>query len=493
MTDAADRVFHTLELAQQIVFELELKDFFRALAITRALWEGQIPDCVWEEHFMRLGYPDYAIRRTSQPLRACYMCISQAIDAINHEVSPSSTLLKMKDKCGGKFVYSRCHEDMTAPLVFQSSWFGFDVTDVFMLDLEELRLLHAKTKTSPDYLTFKGSTVIGFEYKNQHDDIDNAEVGGEDSEADEESDEDEDREFSYETLQYGGAKYVVLRKLEDWSLIAKFDPKHSGINESACWWKNFRLYDEFLIVSYHLGQEKTLFEIWDSKGSKHGEIVFPAFAVYQYDYHSSFGNHYLTIYALPNRTPKIAQTWNLDRVELVFEHTMSEENLHLQARNGILYKYSWRDPLPVDYWAVDGRSISRKASEMLWKFSPLSGRAFSDGTKVIWEDWLTLYTSEGDIVRRYDLKNNEDEGCYLEGGILFDRFFFSIFWFEESSCASLVVYSKTGEELTSMLLERQDRVFTWFVDVMGRLVLVYEDDECQMDELEMIDFRGISV
>ncbi|KAJ0148720.1 NAD-specific glutamate dehydrogenase [Fusarium oxysporum f. sp. albedinis] len=76
MANSADRVFHTLELAQQIVFELELKDFFRALSITKRLWESQVPNHVWEEHLMRLGYPLQAIRQTSYSLKTCYTRIS---------------------------------------------------------------------------------------------------------------------------------------------------------------------------------------------------------------------------------------------------------------------------------------------------------------------------------------------------------------------------------------------------------------------------------
>jgi hypothetical protein len=88
MANSADRVFHTLELAQQIVFELELKDFCRTLSITKRLWESKVPDHVWEEQLMRLGYPRHDIRRTSHPLRTCYRSVSQAADDISHGVKP---------------------------------------------------------------------------------------------------------------------------------------------------------------------------------------------------------------------------------------------------------------------------------------------------------------------------------------------------------------------------------------------------------------------
>jgi hypothetical protein len=44
-----------------------------------------------------------------------------------------------------------------------------------------------------------------------------------------------------------------------------------------------------------------------------------------------------------------------------------------------------------------------------------------------------------------------------------------------------------------MLLERQDRWYTWFVDILGRLVIVYGDADGGLDELEIVDFRGILV
>ena len=76
-----------------------------------------------------------------------------------------------------------------------------------------------------------------------------------------------------------------------------------------------------------------------------------------------------------------------------------------------------------EYWAVDGRPISRKVAEM--EFNSDHSRKFSDGSRILWEKWLTLYTKEGDVVQRFKVKQVEGQ-YYLEAGILFDRFIFCI-------------------------------------------------------------------
>ncbi|CZS82652.1 unnamed protein product [Fusarium graminearum] len=119
----ADRVFHILEIAQLIVCELELKDLFRALPITRDLWEtrDKIPDRVWAHHLRRLGYPDYVIRDTSYCLRTSYISIAQAVHGISRGVRPKSERIITKDYGKGKYIRLSCEGNMEPPLMFLSS------------------------------------------------------------------------------------------------------------------------------------------------------------------------------------------------------------------------------------------------------------------------------------------------------------------------------------------------------------------------------------
>ncbi|KAM0201730.1 hypothetical protein ACHAPA_003828 [Fusarium lateritium] len=455
MANSADQVFHTLELAQQIVYELELKDLFRALPITKGLWESKVPDYVWEEHLERLGYPSHVMQETSQSLRTSYLCISQAVDAISRGVSPVSTIDKIGLKRQKPFINASCEKDMVPPLVCQSSSSDFTTCDIYTLDCGELRLLHADKSMAPKCLAFNGASVMGWEPEH----------------------------------------YIVVRKLEDWSLMSRFENNILlNVDAGSAEWE---VYEDFIISHYSFrpegaDQRHTMVEFWDNRGSKRGEVVFPTGG--SINYYSYKGNHYVTI-----SSRWLIQSWNLKSLELDYEYAISEEDqndgLYIVIREGIIFQWNISNPesRKLDYWAADGRHVTRKLSSMILKFDPDWGRIFSDGSRVTWRSWLTLYDNEGEVVKRSDLKNNLRVGDALRGGILFDRFFFSIFHFEESSCASLVIYSKTGEELTSMLLERQDRWYTWFVDILGRLVIVYGDADGGLDELEIVDFRGILV
>ncbi|EYB24898.1 hypothetical protein FG05_04373 [Fusarium graminearum] len=119
----ADRVSHILEIAQLIVCELELKDLFRALPITRDLWEtrDKIPDRVWAHHLRRLGYPDYVIRDTPYCLRTSYISIAQAVHGISRGVRPKSERIITKDYGKVKYIRLSCEGNMEPPLMFLSS------------------------------------------------------------------------------------------------------------------------------------------------------------------------------------------------------------------------------------------------------------------------------------------------------------------------------------------------------------------------------------
>ncbi|KAJ4267334.1 hypothetical protein NW762_003438 [Fusarium torreyae] len=454
MASSADRVFHTLELAQQIVYELEIKDLFKALPITKALWTSNAPDYIWREHLSRLGFLDYALQ-TSYCLRTLYLRISQTIDAINHGVNPVSTLRKVEKPEGQyDFVITAFEEDMDAPLVSRTSNQDFSINDIYVLNEGGLQLLCKNNAFQPIKHMLRCSSVLGYENNS-----------------------------------------IVIRRLADWSVTARFDLctifGTDNPNIAALRWGIHEGYfiREKLFQKQRRGNLHTLFEIWDKQASKRGEFSYPGNGG-KYFY-SRLGRHYMTAVSVFH-----ARTWNLDSLELVFQYTLSDEDRdeqrYFKYREGIVFLCDGSDiPTFERYWPVDGRQVPRKRAEMIRVSRPGSMREFSDGSRILWSKWLTLYNSEGDKVRRFDLKQNWSEGCYLNGGILFDQFFYSIFHFEESSCASLIVYSKTGDELTSMLLDRQGRSFTCSVDVLGRLVIAYETNELGLDELEIIDFRGI--
>ncbi|EMT62459.1 hypothetical protein FOC4_g10006076 [Fusarium odoratissimum] len=379
MTNSADRVFHTLELAQQIVFELELKDFFRALSITKGLWESQ----------------------------TCYTRISQAADAISHGASPRSNLIRLKNELGGNYTYEYHYDgDMAAPLIG-------DKCNIFAIDLEDPRLLFTDVENFPKDVVFSGTALLGIDYS--VDDID--------------------------------SPPVVLYSLDDWSLITKFTNTHLGNGEMIFWFRDYLLYKNFILISYIMfnqteGVIQTWFDIWDVQGTKRGEIIVTKQGFADDPFHSNADSHYLTILSNPwfEDGQQTIQTWDLERMELTYQCTISQEDMD----NGIVYICD-DSGRTSEHWAVDGRPISRKMADMEWNSD--RSRKFSDGSRIVWAKWLTLYTNEGDVVQRFKAK--QGKGYRLEAGILFDRFFFSISWREKSKHATLMVYSKTGKKLTS--------------------------------------------
>ncbi|PCD28967.1 hypothetical protein AU210_011512 [Fusarium oxysporum f. sp. radicis-cucumerinum] len=462
MANSADRVFHTLELAQQIVFELELKDFFRALSITKRLWESQVPNHVWEEHLMRLGYPLQAIRQTSHSLKTCYTRISQAADAISHGASPRSNLIRLKNELGGNYTYEYHYDgDMAAPLIIQSSSpdKAGDKCNIFAIDLEDPRLLFTDVENFPKDVVLSGTALLGIDYS--VDDID--------------------------------SPPVVLYSLDDWSLITKFTNTHLGNGEMIIWFRDYQLYKNFILISYIMfnqteGVIQTWFDIWDVQGTKRGEIIVAKQGFADDPFHSNADSHYLTILSNPwfEDGQQTIQTWDLERMELTYECTISQadmdEDHSCHTKNGIVYICDGSGRIS-EYWAVDGRPISRKMADMEWNSD--RSRKFSDGSRIVWAKWLTLYTNEGDVVQRFKVK--QGKGYCLEAGILFDRFIFSISWREKSKHATLMVYSKTGKKLTSSRVAVRGRCLRWFIDIAGRLVLIWDTCTC----MEIVDFRGL--
>ncbi|KAF5590947.1 hypothetical protein FPANT_5853 [Fusarium pseudoanthophilum] len=465
MANSADRVFHTLELAQQIVFELELKDFFRALLITKGLWESRIPNHVWEEHLMRLGYPLHTIRQTRHSLKSCYMSISQAADAISHGVSPGSNLRRLEDELGGNHRYEYHYDgDMAAPLIIQSTPPDkvSDKCNIFAIDVEDLRLLFTDVENFPRGVVFNGTALLGLDHS-------------------------------------AGDIYtppVVLYNLDDWSLVNKFTIPRPSNDENMNWLRDYQLYNNFIVVTSVIFNQaedliQTSFDVWDVQGTKHGEIIVPDEQGFADDpFHSNDGRHYLTILSNPlfeNRLQTTIQTWDLERMELTYKYTISQEDMDkdhcCHTTNGIVYICDDSEKVS-EYWAVDGRPISRKVAEM--EFNSDHSRKFSDGSRIAWEKWLTLYTKEGDVVQRFKVKQVLGQ-YYLEAGILFDRFIFCISWREKSKYATLMVYSKTGEKLTRTRLDVRGCCLRWFIDIAGRLVLIWDRSLC----IEIIDFCGL--
>ncbi|KAF4503157.1 hypothetical protein FAGAP_588 [Fusarium agapanthi] len=463
MANSADRVFHTLELAQQIVFELELKDFFRALSITKGLWESRVPNHVWEEHLMRLGYPLHTIRQTRHSLESCYMSISQAADAISHGVSPGSNRMRLEDELGGNHRYEYHYDgDMAAPLIIQSSPpdKASDKCNIFAIDLEDLRLLFTDIENIPKDVVFNGTILLGVDHS--LDDIE--------------------------------SPPVVLYSLDDWSLTNKLINTRLSNDENINWLGDYQLYHNFILITHVMFNQtmdvtETWMDIWDVEGTKRGEIIIPEQGVADDPFHSDDGSHYLTILSSPSldNVPRTMQTWDLERMELTYECTISQEDVDqnhgYHTTNGVVYICDDLAEIS-EYWAVDGRPISRKVAEM--EFNSGYSRKFSDGSRIVWDKWLTLYTKEGDVVQRFKVKQVYGYYC-LEAGILFDRFIFSISWREKSKHATLMIYSKTGEKLTRTRLDVRGRCLRWFIDIAGRLVLIWDMSTC----MEIVDFRGL--
>lgn len=484
-------MFHTLELAQQIVYELELGDLFRALSITKELWESRVPDRVWIDHLRRLGYPDYVIRNTSYCLRTCYLSISQAVAGIRGCVALVFKQTKMETVRKKRYMRSSCAQQMEPPFVFQSSH-RHGGGDFYILDGDDLSLVKTDVLALPSKRVFIGSHGMATE----------------DSES------------------------LAVHRLDNWSLTATYpnNPYSAEYTDSRT--RDWHFYDKFIVIIYLPSAsepiENDLIEFWEQKGLKRGESIifdrknlvptsihgfgnpnfFCLLPVYPYlretdgllsrfrceriHYYSNQTNHYLTYV-----TKSHVKSWNLDTLEVVLEHSLSEEDNErgyiFAASEGVVFLGSllqirWK-------WTVDGRHISDKAAvtlcRNLCRMSPLH---FSDG----WGISRSLL--------RADLHNSEGDPkeiwcAFLSSGlehygILFDMFSFSLGRNladgsgVDSEIRALHILTKEGERLGTVYFKNDRRQCNWFIDILGRLVLIYEDADGHMEEWQTIDFRG---
>lgn len=484
-------MFHTLELAQQIVHELELGDLFRALPITKELWESKVPDHVWIDHLKRLGYPDYAIRNTSHCLRACYLSISQSVVGIRGGVTPVFRRTKMETVRKKRYMRSSCAQQMEPPFVLQSSH-RHGGGDLYILDGDDLRLVKNNILALPSKRVFNGSHVTATE----------------DSES------------------------LAVRRLDNWSLTATYPNNPYSAEHTDSGTRDWHFYDKFIVSIYQPSVDEPigndLIEFWDQQGLKRGESIIdrwnsvptsihdfgnPNFscllAVYPYlrrtesllprlrcermHYYSNQTNHYLTYV---NKSH--VKSWNLDTLEVVLEHSLSEDDNErgyiFAASEGVVFLGSlleirWK-------WTVDGRHISDEAAvklcRNLCRASPLH---FSDGCGISRSSFLVdLHDSEGEPIDIWWAFLCSGLEHY---GILFDMFSFSLGRNmangrgEDSVVRILHISTKEGERCHTVHFKNDRRQCTWFIDILGRLVLIYEDADGYMEEWDTIDFRGV--
>lgn len=492
---AADRVFHILEIAQLIVYELKLKDLFRALPITRGLWDtrDKIPDRVWAHRLRRLGYPDYVIRDTSYCLRTNYISIAQAVDGISRGVRPKSERIITKDYGKGKYIHLCDEGNMEPPFMFLSS--DPDISrhprgNMYTLDGIVLKLLTTRVER-PVRRICDGNSI----------------------------------------LVLGSNLTFEARKLKDWSLTARFETMVYNPLDGTDIKRTFSFDDKHIISVYDFpGKEwdyidgmvhDSMVEFWDYDGQRCGESILHGVRHLEMSLSSINGCQYFTVTSSGSR----ATSWSLDTLDIVFERSLSTE----EKRKGYSLKV-FGDVLSLlslsgkslGHWLVDGGEISVEVAEMLryCAFRPI--RKFSDGHRVSWGGRNpVLWDKEGKLIK--DLPWQDDEirrrglvpcanrsfgfptteemksalSVNRAAGILFDRFFFIISFIPNSGIAAfrqplLVVYSKKGFALTSRLLhsDMQEMHFGWFVEILGRLVIIYHRYSDMVDEWEVIDFRG---
>ncbi|CCT74106.1 uncharacterized protein FFB20_01114 [Fusarium fujikuroi] len=366
--------------------------------------------------------------------------------------------MRLQDELGRNYAYKYHYDsDMAAPLIAKTSRpvNAAEKCNIFMVDLEDLRLLFTDVENFPEYAVFNGTFHLGMDCS--VDDI--------------------------------ASPPVVLYSVDDWSLINKFTDTHLNSDGGINWLRNFQIYNNFILITYVMFDQiwditQIWMDIWDVQGTKRGEIMVPEQGFADDPFRSKDGSHYLTILSNPlfESVPQTVQTWDLERMELTYECTITQEDRDkdhgCHATNGIVYICNNLTEIS-EYWAVDGRPISRKVTEM--EFNSNHSRKFSDGSRIVWDKWLTLYTKEGDVVKQV-------KGYYrLEAGILFDRFIFSMSWREKSKHAIFMVHSKTEKKLAWNSLDVRGRCLRWFINIGGRLVLIWDMSTC----MEIVDFRGL--
>ncbi|KAM0306678.1 hypothetical protein ACHAPM_001251 [Fusarium culmorum] len=494
---AADHVFHILEIAQLIVCGLELKDLFRALPITRDLWEtrDKIPDRVWAHHLRRLDYPDYVIRDTSYCLQTSYISIAQAVDGISRGVRPKSERIITKDYGKGKYIRLSCEGNMEPPLMFLSFNPGIYRNprgNIYTLDGIILKLL-TKRGEEPFHRICDSNSV----------------------------------------LVSGPNRSFKARRLKDWSLTARF--KNFNLPDGTEIERYFLFNDKHVVSMYKFPRKEWddewdyvngmghdyMVELWDYDGQKRGELILHGVLWSEMSLSSINGCQYFTVTSSSSR----ATSWSLDTLDIVFERSLSTEEKRkgytLRVRGGVLDLLSSSDEI-LGHWLVDGGETSVEVAEMLRDCAYCPIRKFSDGHRVSWGPrHPVLWDKEGKPIKDFPWQDDEIRRRGLVRcanrffgfptteemtsawsvkwtvGILFDRFFFIISFLPYSCIAAfrqplLVVYSKKGVALTSKLLhsDMKGMHLTWFIDILGRLVIIYHRFSGITDEWEVIDFRG---
>lgn len=205
-------------------------------------------------------------------------------------------------------------------------------------------------------------------------------------------------------------------------------------------------------------------------------------------YFSDQANHYLTY-----RNQNSVKSWDLETLEVIFERSLSvedkkERGCSLAVEDGIIFLRD--NSLPDGTtcgWAVNGKRISNKVAERL---------APSALDPPRW-DRTTIYLRSRDrspYLARYSDGRIVPLGSGRRCGTLYDRFLFTISLdidsTRECTCWGMDIHTKEGEWINSTRLAIQEN-YTWFIDILGQLVIMYQDADGHMEEWEMIDFRGV--
>ncbi|RSL69981.1 hypothetical protein CEP54_002044 [Fusarium duplospermum] len=440
MAHPADRVFHTLELAQHIVHHLEEKDLFLALGITKALWKSKEPVSAWREYIRRLGYADSLIDQYTDRyhLRDIYLRICRSADAISRGTNSECKRIDIRGEDQDDSLVCMGKQDVH----YLSRQVEEDEIDIYTLDHRGMKLLH-KGKNMRLMSCFDKSSRL---------------LGNEDDE-------------------------IVVRNIKDWSLSGSYGP-YRPLQE---WWTQGRH-----VLTFHVTNEgetsKTIFEVWDAYGVKRGELAHPG---YGYSYHDleKPGESLMA-----TGSERHIRVWDLDTLKCVYEYSAPEENpgAMLELHQNIVYYTRHIGLWFTDFWTTDGSPITRARAELVTRANS-SWCKFSDGTMITYPWDLTLCDPEGVELFAIDCNSNREETYELDAGILFDRFFFLVIKMNEREegvvkPAELKIYAKDGEELGSTILRKGGRTHRWFVDIFGRLVFIYLDRNDALEELEVVDF-----
>ncbi|KAJ4200437.1 hypothetical protein NW767_007501 [Fusarium falciforme] len=442
MTHPADRVFHTLELAQHIVHHLEEKDLFTALGITKALWESKEPVSAWREYIRRFGYADSLIDQYTDRyhLRDIYLRICRSADAISRGTNPKCKRIDLRDDDPDDSLVCMGKQDVH----YLSRQLVEDEIDIYTLDHRGLKLLH-KGKAMRIMSCFDNSSRL---------------LGNEDDQ-------------------------IVARNIKDWSLSGSFGP-YRPLQQ---WWTQ----DQH-VLTFHVTKEgetsKTVFEVWDAHGVKRGELVHPEDGCTFHDVEKPGEN------LMATGSERHVRVWDLDTLKCVYEYSAPEDSpgAMLDLHQNIVFYTPHIGWWFTDFWTTDGSPITRARAELVTRANS-SWCKFSDGTMVIYPWDLTLCDPEGTELFAIYYSSNLEEPYDLDAGILLDRFFFTVIKridYEEQETvlwpAELKIYAKDGEELGTKILRKGERTHRWFVDIFGRLVFVYQDSNEALEELEVVDF-----